>query len=152
MSKIREKNGRYDEHGKCMYCEKPLTEEFYGIDFTKQIVPKVLKKLKEVFFNVDFAKDGFFQGCAHCGDAMHAAYYHILNNPNEDSPDENVFYFANEKDFFVWFIETLVLNGWDIKPYLFDKTVSLAEKIELIREIKTEIFFAVKAKDGKLYY
>lgn len=151
MTKLREKNGRYAEYNKCMCCNEPV-EEFWGIDFTKEIVPKVLEKLKEVFVGVKIAPNGFFQGCGNCGNAMHTAYYHILDNPSEDSPDENVFYFPNETDFFVFFIKTLVLNGWDIKPYLFDKTVSLAEKIELIHEIKTEIFFAVKAKDGKLYY
>lgn len=145
MSKVREKNGRYAEHGKCMCCSKPLTDEFFGIGFGRKL--KNIEKLKEIFFNIEIEPDGFFKGCEDCGNTMHDAYCYILNNPNED-----VFYFPNENDFFVWFIETLVLNGYDISPYLFGKKVTLAEKISLVHEIKTETFFAVKAKNGKLYY
>jgi len=144
-TKLREKNGQYAEHTKCTCCAEPI-EDFWGIDF--KVEEKILADLKEAFGkDVDFGKSGFFHGCGFCGNTVHDAYYFLKNGGDK----QNLMYFDNEKDFFVFFIETLVQNGHDIKPYLFDKTISFETKLDLLKEIlQGKFFIAVKLKDGKI--
>ena len=136
MNPNRKTNGQYDFSEKCTCCNKPMTDEFFGIENPNIDFFDFVKR--------NFKETNLLAVCGNCGDMLQYAQEVFLEYPKKFHSKKIEFELVERKDHLrQLYIEAVVKSGYYLPDF-----VEVSERVA--EDIESHVFGGYKLKKSWL--